>query len=72
MPPILMAILLVTVDKTEEETAVETIAFPVTSGSVIVCVELVLGPWIVIDPVPVAPAELINDAIVYPYKTTQR
>jgi len=64
VPPILIAILLVTVFVVDADTAVETSALPVTAGSVIVFEPAVAGAATVI--VPLVSPEIMTDDIMFP------
>ena len=70
MPPILTAILFVTVLVTELETTVETKTFPVAAGKVSVFVPATAGAASVTAPL-VSP-EITTDDIYFLYRTTQR
>ena len=70
MPPILTAILFVTVLETEAETAVEAKTFPVDAGKVSVFDPATVGAARVTCP-DVSP-EITTDDMIFLYKTTQR
>jgi len=70
VPPILTAILFVTVLETEAETAVDAKTFPVVAGKVSVVVPATAGADIVTAPL-VSP-EITTDDIYFLYRTTQR
>jgi hypothetical protein len=67
VPPILIAILFVTVFTTDADTAVDANALPETVGKVIVGVPAIAGAAKV--KVPLVSPEIVNCPMIYPIRT---